>query len=296
MNDAAPIRAGLIGRGIQASSSPAIHEREARAAGVALTYHLIDFDQMGLGDDALGAQLETLAGLGFSGVNVTHPFKQAVMPLLDEIEDTAAALGAVNCVAFRNGRSYGFNSDWTGFAFLLEHELGDAAQRCVAQLGAGGAGSATAYALLARGVEELRLCDTAAERAGDLAARLQAQFPAARIIVTGDPAAAITGAEGVVQATPIGMKVHPGVPFDPNLLDPGQWLADIIYFPRETELVLAAKARGVRAVGGSAMVVGQASAPFRQFTGCEPDRERMLREFLAADLASDGANGEACAA
>ena len=283
MTDPAPIRTGLLGRGIGGSASPAIHEREAAAIGIALRYELIDFDRLALADDELGAQIDKLASEGFTGVNVTHPFKQAVIPLLDEIEETAQILGAVNCVSFSDGRKRGLNSDLPGFAFLLEHDLAGAALGIVAQIGAGGAGSATAFALLAAGTRDLRLCDTSRARAAELAVRLTAAFPLARIAVTDNPADAIAGADGVVQATPIGMEAHPGMPFDPALLEAHQWLADIIYFPRETELVQAAKERGLRAVGGSAMVIGQASEPFRRFTGCEPDRERMLAEFFAAD-------------
>ncbi len=280
------IRAGLVGRGIGGSASPAIHEREARALGLELHYDLVDFDRLKLEDVELAVCLDRLAGQGFTGVNVTHPFKQKVMPLLDTIDPEAEAVGAVNCVIFDGTKLHGLNSDVSGFAFLLAHELGDARISCVAQIGAGGAGSAAAFALLSAGAGEIRLYDALHQRAQGLAQRLASSFPTAKVVVAARPGDAIEGADGIVQTTPVGMEAHPGMPFDPELVDRGQWLADIIYFPRETELVRAVKASGVRAVGGSAMVVGQASEPFRRFTGHEPDRERMLMSFLASDRAA----------
>ncbi|MCJ2184728.1 shikimate dehydrogenase [Novosphingobium sp. 1949] len=268
--------AGLVGRAILASQSPVIHETEAAEHGAALAYMLVDFDALGLDDAALGPTLDLLRGIGLSGVNITHPFKQQVIDLLDEVEPTARALGAVNCVRFEDGRMIGFNSDWVGFGWLLDSALPGRALACVAQMGAGGAGSATAWALLAKGTRELRLHDVSAERCEALAQRLRTHFPEADVRVVSSAAEAIAGADGVVQSTPVGMADHPGVPFDPDLLEARQWLADVIYFPRESELVRRARAAGLVAVGGEAMVVGQAADPFRRFTGLEPDRARMM--------------------
>lgn len=286
MGHAGAINAGLIGRGIAKSESPAIHSREAAAQGIDLHYDLIDFDVLKLADDALGAKLQQLADLGFSGVNITHPFKQAVMPLLDEVEATAKALGAVNCVSLRDGKKVGSNSDWLGFSFLMQQELPGVSLERVALVGAGGAGSATAYALLHMGVGELRIFDADQERAEVLAARLEGVSSTSRIVCKSDAAGAILGADGIVQASPIGMAAYPGTPFDPDMLSARQWLADIIYFPRETEIVRVASARGLRVAGGAAMAVGQAGLPFSIFTGAEPDLERMFAEFVAADQAS----------
>lgn len=286
MTGPAPINAGLIGRGISASQSPAIHGREAAAQCIRLHYDLIDFDVLKLADNSLGAKLQQLADLGYTGVNITHPFKQAVMSLLDEVDPTASAIGAVNCVSLRDGRKIGSNSDWLGFTFLMQHELPGAGLDCVALLGAGGAGSAIAYALLAMGTRELRISDRNADQASALAGRLRDLGGDVAIVCACDAAEAINGADGIVQATPIGMAAHPGVPFDPDLLSANQWLAEIIYFPRETELMRAAAMRGLRVAGGSAMAIGQAGLPFTIFTGAEPDLERMLAAFVEADRSS----------
>ena len=278
-----PIRVGLLGRGITASASPAIHEAEAARLGLALTYELFDFDALGLADDALAGMLEQLVQRGFSGVNITHPFKQAVIPILDELEPTAASLGAVNCVTFRDGCMYGSNTDWVGFQFMLDLKLPRARRDIVAQIGSGGAGSATAFALLQSGTRELRIHDSFAARTITLANRLQSAFPDAHIIDCATPAAAIAGADGVVQTTPVGMEQHPGMPFDPALLSSDQWFADVIYFPRETELLKAARKRGMATADGAPMVIGQAAEAFLRFTGVEPDRDWMLATLDAAD-------------
>ncbi len=277
------ILAGLVGRGIAASASPAIHQREAREHGLSLEYRLVDFAALELADDALEAKLEELVAGGFAGVNITHPFKQQVIPLLDEVDETALALGAVNCVAFRDGRMIGSNSDWIGFTFLMQHDLAGAKLDCVTLIGAGGAGSAASYALLRLGVGELRILETDADRAQALADRLRATGLGSTISCHADPAAALDGADGVVQASPVGMAAHPGMPIDPELLSASQWFAELVYFPRETELLKAARAKGLRATGGTAMAIGQAVAPFTAFTGVEPDFERMLAAILAAD-------------
>lgn len=280
------IAAGLIGRDILRSASRQIHEAEAAALGLALIYRLVDFSHLGLADAQLGPTLDFLAGIDFAGVNVTHPFKQAVIPLLDEIDETAHALGAVNCVQFVGGRKIGTNSDWVGFQWLLESQLAGASLDVVAQIGAGGAGSATAYALLRAGVTTLRLFDPVTDRARALANRLTPFFPTARIKIARCATEAIGGSAGVVQATPIGMTTHPGTPFNPALLERAQWFADIVYFPRETEMVKQASALGLRAVGGAAMVIGQAVQPFRMFTGVDPDPARMMRDMQERDAAA----------
>jgi len=271
-----PTLVGLLGRGITASSSPVIHEAEASQLGIPLSYSLFDFDVLGLADEALGDVLAEVADRGFSGVNITHPFKQAVIPMLDEVEDIAASLGAVNCVTFRDGRMVGSNSDWIGFQFMLDRALPGHTRATVAQIGSGGAGSATAFALLQSGTGELRIHDASPQRIEALAGRLRTAFPHAEVIACETPEKAILGSCGVVQSTPVGMQDHPGVPFDPDLLDSKQWLADVIYFPRETELLKAARERGLATADGAPMVIGQAAEAFRLFTGLEPDRDRML--------------------
>ena len=137
---------GLVGEHIGASRSPWLHQREADALGVRLVYSLYDLADPGMRETSLPELLEAAKRMGFAGLNVTHPYKQSVIPLLDDLSDEARRIGAVNTVAFRDGRSTGYNTDYIGFSEGLRRGLADAQLRSVVQLGAGGAGAATATA------------------------------------------------------------------------------------------------------------------------------------------------------
>ncbi|MFL6785310.1 MAG: shikimate dehydrogenase [Sphingomicrobium sp.] len=282
-NRPAPTRrilSGLVGEDIQASRSPWLHEREADAQGIRLIYSLFDLAVTGEGADGLAATLDAANRLGFAGVNITHPFKQKIIPLLDELSDEARRIGAVNTVAFRNGVAKGFNTDCLGFSESLRRGLADAQFDDVVQLGAGGAGAATANALLEHGTRLLRLYDVREGQAEALAANLSRTFGAERVTLVSDLASAIGSTDGVVNATPIGMVGHAGTPIPAEWLQPTQWVADVIYFPLQTELLKQARAKGCRTLNGVPMVVFQAAAAFDIFTGLIADRERMLAGAL----------------
>lgn len=280
MTDAKPIlKAGLIGSGIQASASPAMHMDEARGQGFDLTYELFDLDRVAGGAAALPRLLDAAQAQGFAGVNITHPVKQAVIPLLDELSDDARALGAVNTVVFGDGRRTGHNTDWTGFAQNLRRGLPAADLSHVVQLGAGGAGAAIAYALLKLGAERVSLHDTSPQRAEALAEVMARQFGRARIAIVSDLAGAMASAAGLVNCTPVGMAKYPGLPLPADLLRSDLWVADIVYFPLETALLQAARALGCASLDGGGMAVFQAAEAFRLFTGASPDTDRMLARF-----------------
>jgi shikimate dehydrogenase len=272
------IRVGLIGAGIQASRSPAMHMEEARTLGMRLQYELFDLDMLG-GTAALAELLRRLEHEGFVGVNVTHPCKQSVLDHLHQLSAEARLIGAVNTVVFERGRRLGSNTDWIGFAESVRMRLADAPLGRVTQLGAGGAGSATAYALLTCGAGCVFVYDTNAARAEDLAGRYLKEFGPGRVVATRDLAGSLAQSDGIVNASPVGMSSHPGMPLPRHLLRPSLWVADIVYFPLRTELLGAAQNLGCRALDGGTMAVLQAAAAFRLFTGVEPDAQRMLRRF-----------------
>jgi shikimate dehydrogenase len=274
------ILVGLIGKGIQFSRAPALHEHEGAAQGLTYVYRLIDIEALGLDLEALPELIAAARRFAFTGINVTHPCKQAIIPLLDELSPEARVLGAVNTVVFEpGGHSVGHNTDWSGFAESFERELAGVLRRRVVLLGAGGAGAAVSHALLRLGVGELAIIDTDAARAKRLAADLCGRFGAGRAIASRDPTQGINAADGIVNTTPVGMTSHPGTPIACELLRPDLWVADIVYFPLETELLRAAGALGCRTMGGGGMAVLQAADAFRLFTGREPDAERMIKHF-----------------
>jgi shikimate dehydrogenase len=277
---AASVLVGLIGSGIQASRSPALHEREGAAQGLCYIYKIIDLDALGLTTEALPELLAAARRFGFAGLNITHPCKQSVIALLDELSADAHVLGAVNTVVFGpDGRAIGHNTDWSGFAESFKRGLADAARNRVVQFGAGGAGAAVGHALLTLGVGELSLVDTDRSRAERLAHGLADRFGAGRAVACEDPARAVRAGDGIVNATPLGMAKYPGSPVLRELLRPDLWVADIVYLPLETELLRHARALGCRTLAGGGMAVFQAAAAFRLFTGIAPDAERMIRHF-----------------
>jgi shikimate dehydrogenase len=274
---------GLVGAGIQASRTPPMHEREGDEQGLRLMYQSIDLERLGIGPEALPELLAAAERMGFAGLNVTHPCKQAIIPYLDELSLDAAALGAVNTVVLSSGRRIGHNTDWWGFSESFKRGLPGADLSSVVQLGAGGAGTAVAHALMTLGVRELILSDRDHSRAEEVAAALNDRFErfgAHRVRVSQDLAADMAEADGLVHCTPTGMDKYPGLPLAAELLRQELWVAEIVYFPLETALLRAARRMGCRTLDGGGMAVFQAVEAFRLFTGLKPDHERMLLHFI----------------
>jgi len=274
----AKLLVGLVGAGIQLSLTPAMQEEEARHHGLRMHYQLIDLDRTPGSLEHLPALLTAARIMGFAGLNITYPCKQAVVPLLDDLSPEARAMGAVNTVVIRDGRLAGHNTDGPGWAWGFRRALPDADLGCVVLLGAGGAGSAIAHALLGLGATQLRIVDTEDARAHTLADALNARY-GARVVAQRDAARAVAGATGLIHATPTGMAKLPGLPIPAALLHPSMWVSEVVYFPIETELLKAARAMGCRTVDGGTMAVGQAAGAFELFTGLSADAARMDQHF-----------------
>ncbi|MEP9363193.1 shikimate dehydrogenase [Nocardioides sp. CN2-186] len=270
---------GLVGEGISASLTPAMQEREGRECGLQVSYRIIDAGRLGLGADDLPDLLDWAERLGFDGLNVTHPFKQVVPTLLDEISDDAVDLGAVNTVVFRDGKRFGHNTDWSGYGAAFRAALPDAVHDRVVVVGAGGAGAAVGYGLLDQGAEHVAVLDADDEQADACAVRLAKRYGDDRVSAVSDLPRALAAAQGVVNATPVGMLGHPGTAVPEALVRPDLWVSDVVYFPLETELIRLARSRGCRIVPGGGMAVHQAVGAFELFTGRVPDAERMVRHF-----------------
>ncbi|GAA1897748.1 shikimate dehydrogenase [Williamsia serinedens] len=280
----------LVGQGISQSLTPALHEREGAAHGIAYRYLTLDVAMDRVTDLDLGALLDGARAAGIRGLNVTHPFKQAVIAHLDDLSPDAARLGAVNTVLFDEDGARGHNTDWSGFARNLDRGFGsDVAMDSVVQVGAGGAGAATAYALVTRGVSTLHLVDVDRGRAEALAdaVRAMANGP---VTVTADDlrgaAGRVAAADGLVNATPLGMADHPGMAVDRSWLRRDLWVADIVYRPVVTELVRTARQLGARTLTGDGMAAFQAVDAFGLFCGVDADAARMLAhvgELVAAE-------------
>ena len=268
------VRLGLVGRGIQLSRTPGMHEAEGAAQGLPVRYDLLDTDAGTEG--TLAEILDRAEAEGFAGLNVTYPYKQEVLALVDHLSDAARRVGAVNTVVFRDGRRLGHNTDFWGFREALRRGLPDAALDTVLLIGAGGAGGAVGHALHDLGAARILIADSRPDAAGVLAAGIGRGAEA-----TQDLAGAAATATGLVNATPMGMAKMPGLPLDPALLSPRHWVADIVYFPLRTDLLRRAEAAGCRTLSGEGMAVLQAVRAFELFTGRPADAGRMAARFRA---------------
>lgn len=280
---------GLVGDGIQRSHTPALHQREADRQGVRLVYTTIDSGVHNLGRGGLPDLLRWARTLGYRGLNVTHPFKQEIVRHLDELTGDARVLSAVNTVVFDEDATRGHNTDVSGFRRSFVRGFPDAPRDRVVQLGAGGAGSGVAHALLTLGVRRLTVLDVDRVRATRLAGLLGAEFGGDRISAgeAHDLPAVLAKADGVVNATPLGMEHHPGSPVPGSALRPDLWVADIVYRPADTELLRAARAVGAPTLPGVGMSVYQAVAAFEIFTGRPADADAMLAhsdELLRSEI------------
>jgi shikimate dehydrogenase len=273
---------GLLGANIMGSLSPALFAAAFAATGIDGFYHLMDADR--LNEKRLDRMLAAVKAAGFAGVNVTYPFKQDVIPMLDALDPEAKEVGAVNTVVIApDGRTTGFNFDRRGWRNAFAETFG--AERAkgatVVMVGAGGAGRAVSCALMDLGVATVVISDQDDKRAQALASELATHFGAERVRVSRDLAADVTAADGVVNATQTGMRGFPGNPVPVAAMNAKQWAADVIYTPIDTAFIKAAAAKGCKTMSGDGMCVHQAVEAFRQFTGVTPDLPRLHKAFAA---------------
>ena len=276
---------GLIGEGISASRTPRMHENEGAAHSIPTIYRTIDVAEPKRAEASLEELLTAAIRLGFDGLNITHPFKQQVIGLLDEVDPVAARIDSVNTVVIGgDGKTTGYNTDVTGFAAGFRAGLDGAVTEAVVQVGAGGAGRAVGFALAELGVGELIIADTDVDRAAGLAAdigQVNSVRTRARAIGLDELEGSAASANGIVNATPMGMKAFPGTPVDTSVFGAEAWVADVVYFPLETQFLAEARAKGCRTLDGSGMAVSQAIDAFELFSGQKADPNRMRETFLS---------------
>jgi shikimate dehydrogenase len=261
---------GLLGAPIAHSASPAMHERAAEALGLRCHYQLIEI--AGAGRDELKLLLEGVRRLGFAGINVTFPYKEAVIELLDEMSTGAAQIGAVNTVVVHDGRLTGHNTDTSGFARAITPLVAASSHGAVALIGAGGVGKAIAFALAGLGVSELRIFDSEHAKAERLAAQIEGR---GKTYVAQSVEDALRDAAGLINASPVGMLPNRNSPVPDHLLHPGLWVADAVYSPLWTPLLTAAKAEGAAVMTGRDLAIYQAADAFKLFTGMTPSATEM---------------------
>jgi shikimate dehydrogenase len=258
---------GILGRPVAHSLSPEMHNaafRELEINAVYVAFPVTD----------LARAVAGLRGLAIRGVSVTIPFKEEIIPLIDELDPQAARIGAVNTVVNRDGRLIGYNTDWLGALRALQVHTRLIGEH-VLILGAGGAARAIAFGVLQEG-GRVSLTDLDAPRAAALARDLKAEaIPLSRLDQC--PAAIL------VNATPVGMQPQvEEIPMSPEYLGCFRLVMDVVYRPLETRLLQEAKARGAATIDGLQMLIHQATAQFELWTGMTAPLETMLRAAYKA--------------
>ena len=271
------VKLGLIGDNIARSQSPRLHELAGELTGIPVSYgRLIPRD---LGQDFEAVFADARAA-GYRGLNITYPYKERVVKLVDIPDGRVAALGAVNTVLFTERGPQGFNTDWSGFTAGYRRALGGRDPGPVCMIGAGGVGKAVAYALLALGLTELRLVERDLGKAEALAASLRAAAPGLAVTVTGDAATAARGAAGLINCTPVGMVGYDGTPLPRALMAGAEWAFDAVYTPVDTQFLRDAAAEGLAVMSGWELYFYQGLHAYEIFHG-RPVDEAVLRAALA---------------
>lgn len=269
----------VIGDPVAHSLSPLLHQAMLDQTGAAYRY-----DVRTVRPEELPAFVRWAKDGGCAGFNVTMPHKEAILPLLDEVDTTAASCGAVNTVCIREGRAIGHNTDGTGFLDSLAGQGFYPQGRTVLLLGAGGAAKAVGHALAAAGAGRIIVCARRLERVAALAAQLPGCGEG--IVLAQDAMQqAAAACDLLVNATPLGMAGSPAFARLDFLqaMPPHAVVYDLVYHPRRTALLEAAARQGLRTVGGIDLLIRQAVRAFTFFTGETPDTAALyaaLREPL----------------
>jgi shikimate dehydrogenase len=268
---------GLIGHPVDHSLSPKMHNAALAASGLDYVYVPMD-----VRPDDLPAAVSGLRALGFRGFNVTMPYKEAILPLLDDLDGPARTTGGVNTVVVEE-RLRGTNTDGSGFLEACAESGVGFEEARVLLVGAGGAAAAIAVAILDEGAGELRVLNRSRWRAETLQNRLRGAYRGATISVhdASDPEGAARGVDVIVNATYLGMKNEDPPPVPVSCLGTGSAVCDAVYRPGgETWFVELARERGLRVVTGERMLLYQGAQAQRIWTGREPD-VRAMSEALS---------------
>ncbi|MCF6092906.1 shikimate dehydrogenase [Microaerobacter geothermalis] len=278
--DSHTIMTGVLGFPVRHSLSPQMHNKAFQSLQLNFRYGSFSVEPSKLSDAVRG-----IRGLGFRGVNVTIPHKVAILPYLDEIDQEASLIGAVNTVVNENGRLIGYNTDGRGYVQSLKEETGiEITGKKILILGAGGAARAISVSLALEGAEQLWIANRTPEKGKQLAQSLQSLSKADDISWAEIPSV-IQQVAVVVNTTSVGMFPNiEEIPISPDLLHSNLLVSDLIYNPMETKLLIEAEKRGASIHKGLGMFIYQGALAFQLWTGKEAPislmRETVLQELL----------------
>lgn len=274
----------LLGSPVEHSISPAMQNTACRLTGQDLCYLAFDVQP-----ERLPAAVAGLRAIGFKGCNVTMPHKNAMAQLVDELSPAARLCGAVNTVVNQNGCLVGHTTDGVGWVRSARAKGCDPTGKAIVQLGAGGAGTAILVQAALDGAKSIavfNMRDAFWPRVEALVQRLNQETDCCvtlhELTDTDTLQKELQKAQILLNTTPVGMKNHPGclIP-SADWLHPGLAVSDVIYEPRETELLRMARAAGLQAFNGLHMLLYQGAESFRLWTGCEMPVEQIRAEYFA---------------
>jgi len=272
-------RAGLIGFPVGHSVSPAMQKAAYKAMGFDAIYMPFETPPQ-----KLEAVIEAMKTMGFMGCNVTIPHKQAVLHMMDELDESAAICGAVNTILFNNGKMKGFNTDGLGFVRAMKEKAGfdPKGKRCLV-IGAGGAARGVTAALAMSGTSFFNILNREEEfyMAEQLSSDINEKHPCiscANVLARDMVADALKDSDFVLNTTCVGMAPNiDGVPFDTELLERRHAVFDVIYTPRETRLLSEAKGKGCKTLSGFWMLIYQGVESIRIWTGKDAPVDVMAK-------------------
>jgi quinate/shikimate dehydrogenase (NAD+) len=270
------IRLGLIGDNIATSRAPQLHRVAGRLCGIKVTYDLLIPKSMGFEYDSV---FDRVRREGYRGVNITYPYKEAIVRSLEKQDKSVGLTGACNTVLFEQSGPAGANTDFTGFLSAYRNTFETIEPGVVAVAGCGGVGRAISFALAQLGSRTLHLFDANRTKSELLAITLSRNAPSVRVIVAESINQACESADGLANCTPLGMVGYGGSAFPVELIAKKNWAFDAVYTPVETSFLRNARAAGLVIMSGYELFVSQGVDAFRIFTGYNID-ETALRRAL----------------
>jgi quinate/shikimate dehydrogenase (NAD+) len=273
------VQLGLLGNGLSRSRAKNLHELLGKMHGLNVDYRVMDLAGQP-GSVSIARELQRCRDEGFRGVNVTHPYKCDAFLCVKLVDDFPRGLNSVNTVLFGASAMKADNTDFSGFYHAFLNRFGgNSSPGRVLMFGAGGVGVAIAFALYRLGVSELVIHDIRAEKAQELVRQLTANSVPARVAGQ-DLLAEMHHAEGLINATPVGMFQYPGNPFPVDGFGRQKWAFDAVYTPENTEFLDHCRKRSIDTLSGFRLFLYQGLHAFERFTGITPDAAVTETKFL----------------
>lgn len=262
---------GVMGDPIAHSMSPDIHNDAFEKENIEAVYHHFHVTKEGLNDAVKG-----MKALGIEGFNITIPHKTSIIPFLDDVDELALAIGAVNTVVNKNGRFIGYNTDGKGFFKSLCDEIsGDIKAKKTLVIGAGGAARAIYFTLVKEGVKQVDIANRTKERAAQLVSDCPYDKVSKALSII-EAEESLSQYDLIIQTTSSGMSPElDHSPLKVDQLKTGAIVSDIIYNPLQTKLLREAGEKGAETQNGLGMFINQAALAFEIWTGIMPDTARM---------------------